>query len=48
MRGSTPPRPLYLQGVVLNSEQQQIDLYPQKEQNYIDTDLTVGNSIVLF
>lgn len=45
--GYTAPRPLHFKGVVLNSEQQQTDIYCQKEQNYMNTDLTVGNSTVL-
>jgi len=47
MRGYIAPRPLYFKGAVLNSEKQQIDLYPQKEQNYMNTDLTVGNNVLI-
>jgi len=31
-----------------NSSKLTFTLYPKKEQNYINTDLTVGNCIVLF
>jgi hypothetical protein len=48
MRGSLPPRPLYFQSMVLNSEEQRNDLYPQKEQNYINGELTVENNTALF